>query len=121
MTWHQWRVADIDALSYFPYLAAQGPGELAATWFSGAGEALQWNLARIQVGSREAQPQVMQLSGLKTDSWIAGSQNSSPVRDTAGEYLSVLFLHNGGLAVVSPIQNPETKRLGFSFWRFTER
>ncbi|HEX4266890.1 MAG TPA: hypothetical protein VHY36_03315 [Steroidobacteraceae bacterium] len=43
------------------------------------------------------------------------------MRDTAGEYLSVLFLRNGDLAVVSPIQNPETKRSGFSFWRFRER
>jgi hypothetical protein len=43
------------------------------------------------------------------------------VRDTAGEYLSVLYLRDGDLAVVSPIQNPETKRSGFSFWRFRER
>jgi hypothetical protein len=120
-TWTQWRVADIDALSYFPYLTAQGPGELAATWFSGAGDALQWHLARIQVGSREAKPQVVQLSGLKTDSWTAGSQSSSSVRDTAGEYLSVLFLRNGDLSVVSPIQNPGTNRLGFAFWRFKDR
>jgi hypothetical protein len=121
VTWRQWRVADIDALSYFPYLTARGPGALAATWFSGAGEALQWHLARIQIRGRQARPRVVELSGLKTDSWIAGSQSGAPVRDTAGEYLSVLFLRNGDLAVVSPIQNRETKRSGFSFWRFRER
>ncbi len=118
ITWRTWRVADIGALSYFPYLTAQGTGELAATWFSGAGEALQWHLARIRIGDREVQPRVVQISRLITDSWIAGTQSSSPVRDTAGEYLSVLFLRNGDLAVVSPIQNPKAKQFGFSFWRF---
>ena len=119
--YHQWRVSEIDALSFFPYLTAKGPGELAATWFSGAGEALEWHVARVEVGVREDLPRILQVSGLKTDSWILGSQSSVPVRDTAGEYLSVLFLRNDDLAVVSPIQNPETKRYVFSFWRLRER
>ncbi|MGA7522844.1 MAG: sialidase family protein [Acidobacteriaceae bacterium] len=119
-TWRQWRIARIDAVSYFPYLTAEGRGELAATWFSGAGEALQWHLARIHVGRGKAQPQVAEVSGLRTDSWTVSDESPSPVRDTAGEYLSVAMLRDGDLAVVSPIQNPATRRLGFSFWRFRE-
>lgn len=119
-TWRQWPIASIDAVSYFPYLTSRGPDELAATWFSGAGEALQWHLARIHVVPG-GQPQVAELSGLRTDSWTVSNETPSPVRDTAGEYLSVAILHNGDLAVVSPIQDPETKRLGFSYWEFRDR
>ncbi|HEX3662272.1 MAG TPA: sialidase family protein [Acidobacteriaceae bacterium] len=119
-SWRRWRVARINAVSYFPYLTARGAGELAATWFSGAGEALQWHVARIQVGPGTGRPRVVELSGLRTDSWTVSDETPSPVRDTAGEYLCVALLRDGDIAVVSPIQNPETRRLGFSFWRFTE-
>jgi hypothetical protein len=101
-------------------LTAGGAGDLAATWFSGAGEALQWHVARLQAASGDAQPRVVELSGLKTDSWVVSDESPSPVRDTGGEYLSVALLRDGDVGVVSPIQNPETKRLGFSFWRFRE-
>ena len=122
VTWNRWRVAEIDDISYYPYLAARGPGELAATWFSGASEALEWHVARIQIESREAQPRVTELHGLKTDCWSrADDRGNAPERQTAGEYLSALFLRDGDLAVVSPIQNPSTKRFGFSFWRFRTR
>ena len=120
-TWRQWRIATIDAVSYFPYLTVRGRGELAATWFSGAGEALQWHVARILLPSGEGQPQVIQSGGLRTDSWTVSDESPLPVRYTAGEYLSVAILRDGDLAVVSPIQNPETKRLGFAFWRFRDR
>ncbi len=117
-TWRQWRVADIDAVSYYPYLTAKDRGELAATWFSGTGESLQWHVARIEVDSRQSRPRVAQLSKLRTDSWARTSKSGAPLRETAGEYLSVLFLRNGDIAVVSPIQHLQRKRLGFSFWRF---
>jgi hypothetical protein len=119
-TWQQWRVATIDAVSYFPFLTARGTGELAATWFSGAGEALQWHVARIQAAPGAGRPRVAELSGLQTESWTVSDESPAPVRDTAGEYLSVALLSDGDVGVVSPIQNPETKRLGFSFWRFRE-
>lgn len=37
ITWKSYQVAENDEISYYPYLAVGGPGELAATWFSGAG------------------------------------------------------------------------------------
>jgi hypothetical protein len=118
VTWRQWRVADIDALSYYPYLTAKGRGELAATWFSGTGESLQWHLARIEIGKFPARPRVAERSELRTDSWARTTDSGATLRETAGEYLSVLFLSNGDIAVVSPIQHLQIKRLGFSFWRF---
>lgn len=120
ITWKQWRVADIDALSYYPYLTAQSPGDLAATWFSGAADALQWHVARIRIESRRSQPRIAQGSGPVTGSWTASSETRTPVPYTAGEYRPALLLRNGNIAVVSPIQNPKTKRLGFTYWEFRE-
>lgn len=121
-SWKTWRVAEISDLSYYPYLTARGPGELAATWFSGAGERLRWHVARIQVEKDEAQPRVVESAAFETESWAAAdAYDNAPLRDPAGEYLPVLFLSDGDIAVVSPIQNPATKQFGFSFWRFEAR
>jgi len=122
VTWKTWRVAQIDEVSYFPYLTARGQGQLAATWFSGAGERLQWHVARIYAQGSEVQPRIVEAPALEAECWnAADAQGNAPVRDTGGEYLSALFLRDGDLAVVSPIQNPAAKRFGFEFWRFDAR
>jgi len=56
------------------------------------------------------------------DSWWPPSRAPGDLqtRVTAGEYLAVLFLRDGGLAVVSPIMNWHAKRFGFSFWKLEE-
>jgi hypothetical protein len=107
-------------LSYYPYLTAQSPGDLAATWFSGAADTLQWHAARIRIERRRSQPRIAQGSGPVTGSWTTSSETGTPVPCTAGEYRPVLLLRNGNIAVVSPIQNPKTKRLGFTYWEFRE-
>ncbi|MGI8961603.1 MAG: sialidase family protein [Bryobacteraceae bacterium] len=120
--WSEWRVAETDALSYYPYLSAGGAGQLAATWYSGAGESLHWQAARIEVANGGGPPHFLQSSLLRTESWSSGEgQGNVPVRDTAGEYLAALLLKDGDLAVVTPIQNAAGKRFGFSFWRFKGR
>jgi len=118
VSWTSWRVveAEGDTLSYYPYLTARGAAELAATWFSGAGKNLTWQVCKIQVGDRL---QITKSKQLSSDSWDA-IPDGAPVRSTAGEYLPVMFLRDGDIAVASPIQNEEMKRFGFSFWRFNE-
>ena len=61
VTWQVWRIAESegDALSYYPYLVARGPGELAATWFTGTGDSLVWQLCKIRVGDHSARPQLL--------------------------------------------------------------
>ena len=49
------------------------------------------------------------------DSWAEFDGSRTP--DPAGEYVPVIFLANGGLAVVTPIQDPGSDRFGFSYWR----
>jgi hypothetical protein len=39
------------------------------------------------------------------------------VRDTGGEYLALLFLRDGSLGLVAPIQDERQHRFGFSWWR----
>jgi hypothetical protein len=120
-TWTTWRVADGPEPAFYPYLVARGPGELAATWFSALQEVLQAHAARIDVAEGPAPPQVVESQPFKPDCWQESrSPDDLPVRYAGGEYLAVCFLRNGGLAVVSPIQNWHEKRFGFSFWKAEE-
>lgn len=49
--------------------------------------------------------------------WAAGQRPTDPpTRDLAGEYLAMAFLRDGGLAMVSPIQDKAAKRFGFTYW-----
>jgi hypothetical protein len=117
--WKQWRLVETSDLAHYPYLIARDRGELAATWFTGSAETLRWHAARIDLSGNDSQPRVMESLPLRADSWDPPDRpGDPPVRDTAGEYLGITFLRNGGLAVVSPIQDPMRWRYGFSWWRF---
>ncbi len=109
-----------DTLSYFPYLAAGREGQLAATWFSGAGDDLRWHVCEIRPRQTDSDLRVVLSAPLALDSWAPSELPSSVplVRSTAGEYLPVSFLTNGDLMVASPIQDPRANRYGFTFWRF---
>jgi hypothetical protein len=109
-------------VAYFPYLVARGPGELAATWFSGRPEVLQAHAARIDVGEGDLPPRMVESQPFEPDCWRQTRSPDDPMlRDTAGEYLAVSFLRRGGLAVVSPIQNKRENRYGFSLWKIKEK
>jgi hypothetical protein len=123
VTWTTWQVATCPEVAYYPYLAARGQGELAATWFSSWTGTWQAHAARIDVGEGETPPRIIESQTFKPDSW---RQNRSwpkdpQTPDPAGEYLPVLFLRKGGFVVVSAIQNPQEKRFGFSFWKIEEK
>jgi hypothetical protein len=54
---------------------------------------------------------------MQADSWAKSEEPDHVlVRSTAGEYIQPLFLKDGSLAVVSPIQKADAR--GFTFWRF---
>jgi hypothetical protein len=122
-TWTTWHLAESPDVAYFPYLTARGDGELAATWFSGWTVTWQAHAARIDVGEGGSPPQMVESQPFKPDSWQQNRYwpEDPPTPDTAGEYLAVSFLRNGGLVVVSPIQNKREKRYGFSLWKVEER
>lgn len=108
---------------YFPYLVARGGGELAATWFSGPIATLQAHVARLDVSLGDTPPRVIEAPPFRPDSWARGHLSAAgpPPRDPGGEYLPVMFVSDGGLAVVSPIQNEAARRFGFSWWRIRAR
>jgi len=143
-SWTQWHVVDLGEVSYFPYLAARGHGELAATWSSGDGDALKVHVATIHVGDGKAAPQVIEAPPFQADVWARDRPGVPMHRATAGEYVPVMFLRGGGLGVVTTIQNdPERSenlardraglprlphdakqppgRSGFVWWKFLER
>lgn len=120
ITWKQYQLAQPDALPYYPYLKARGPGELAATWFSGAGELLHWHICRVHLTGDHLQ--IAESAPLETQAWLKSEEPDHPmVRSSAGEYLTVTFLQNGDLAVATPIQKPSENRRGFTFWRFKNK
>jgi len=122
-TWTTWRLAESPEVAYYPYLVARGEGELAVTWFSGWTGTLQAHVARIDVDDGEAPPRVIEAPPFKPDSWRHNQKwpEDPQTPDTAGEYLPILFLRNGDLVVVSPIENWREKRFGFSLWKVEER
>lgn len=66
-----------DTLCYYPYLTARGPGELAATLFSGAGEALRWQVSRIKAGDCGSRPQIITFASAASQAQrvVPSSQN----------------------------------------------
>jgi hypothetical protein len=122
-TWHSWRIVESSARCFYPYLVARGDGELAATWHSGKGDTLRWQAAIIRMGHGTAAPRVVQspVLELETFNWGDSTHPSGVRREPAGEYLPVTFLRNGGIAVVTPVQDPRAHRVGFTYWRFELR
>ena len=116
-TWTTWKVATVDSTPYFPYLIARGEGELAASWFSGRGDSLRVNAARIQVSTGESPPTVSLTPSFLPESFTLPGLGE-PGRDTAGEYIPLIFLVDGSLGLVAPIQHFAAQRLGFSWRRY---
>jgi hypothetical protein len=114
-TWSTWQIVQGQEVVYFPYLAASRAGELAATWFSGRGVELRANVALITPDSTDSHPRVTRAKPFQFDSYRR-SGDKKLVRDTAGEYLPVVFLSDGRLAVVTTIQDLENERQGFTWW-----
>ncbi len=115
-TWTTWTVFEGAEPSYFPYIVARGEGELAATWFTGSGESLGVHLAHIRVRlGAGIHPTVRLTPRFRIDAWDE-REDPPPGRTAAGEYVPVVFLADGRLAVVSPIQDLARDRWGFSWW-----
>jgi hypothetical protein len=111
-TWKIWTIAEDEDTCFYPYLVRTAEGELAATWFAAA-DGMSVRVALIGVAGD--QPRVIQSERLRFESWMEAGDNW--VRDTAGEYVPVMRLSDGDLALVTPLQDPRNDRMGFSFWR----
>ena len=118
-TWASWQVAEGRGVFHYPYLVAQGQGELAAVWFEGPNDSLRAHVGWIAVGDGVAPPRTTEAAPFQPDSWALPLRGDDTMtRDAGGEYLGVAFLQRGGFAVVAPIQNMAAKRMGFSWRRY---
>jgi hypothetical protein len=118
-TWISWRVAQGRGVFHYPYLLSRGAGELAATWFEGPTDSLRLHVAWIEAGEGTAEPRITEAPPFQPDSWalpVRGGDGTT--RDAGGEYVGMTFLRRGGFAVVTPIQNLNAKRMGFSWRRY---
>lgn len=115
-TWTTWRICAQDAAapSYYPYLAARGHGQLAATWMIGVADTIHWRAARIRVGDDRRPPEVE----MSTPAAVEGWTGDPPRANAGGEYFATAVLRDGSIGVVTPIQHESAGRLGFAWSRF---
>ncbi len=99
---------------YFPYLAARGDGELAATWHAGVADDLRTHVATIRM-TEAGPPRVHVAAAFQSPAFRVPEGGTEPVREPAGEYVPVAFLRDGRIAVVTPIQDVAGERFGFTF------
>ena len=116
-SWQQWLVVESkDATPFFPYVIARGDGELAATWFTAKMPGFA-SLRAMSQGFRCALPAGRRTSGRRG---IRDRRDSRKRSNDGGRVLPAIFLRDGRLAVVTPIQNRPAKRLGVSFWTIAD-
>jgi hypothetical protein len=121
-SWREWRILDAPHGAYFPYLAADGPGELAATWFSGPLGKSQANVSRISVPADATSLIVRTAAPFTPETWWSDQKPDEPrQRDTGGEYFPIAFLRDGSVVVVTTIEDDQKDRFGFSFWRVEQQ
>ena len=112
-TWTERMLTRTDQPSYFPLLSVAGDGTVAASWFTGLDEVE----AHIAVFDPNAPNESVQRWGpLTLDAWAGTGTDRR--KDAAGEYFPVLFLSDGDLAAVLPIQGAEQGD-GFSWIRIS--
>ncbi|MBK8246809.1 MAG: hypothetical protein IPK85_05355 [Gemmatimonadetes bacterium] len=118
-TWTTWEIARDSAVTHFPYLIARGDGQLAASWFTGTGNALVATVAYIETAG-DGTPRVARAPAFQPEAFQQGfPPDTATVRSAAGEYLGMTFLSDGSLGLAVPIQHPAAQRLGFAFRRYT--
>ncbi len=116
-SWQAQDVAHEDGVAFFPYMIAGPTGQLAATWFVNDGEKLAARLALIETPAAGESKLTVSSSDLFTISaWLENTETL--VQTSAGEYIPVIFLPDGKLALVSPIQDAARDRWGFTWWVF---
>lgn len=114
-----WSISTIfttDGTAFYPFLTSNGSNKLAATWFVKNSQGLSAHLAQLNRRPNARGIEVLKAAPFVPDAWNETTEQRT--LSPAGEYIPVSFLANGGLAVVSPIQNIHDDRWGFTFWRF---
>ncbi len=116
-SWQAEIVAHEDGVAFFPYLVAGTTGQLAATWFVNDGEKLAARVVLIEVPVAAESILTVSSSDLfSISAWLENTE--TPMHTPAGEYIPVIFLPDGKLALVSPIQDSNRGRWGFTWWVF---
>jgi len=116
-SWQAQEIAHEEGVAFFPYMVAGATGQLAATWFVDDGENLAARVALIGVPTvSDAQMTVSESELFTISAYLENTEKM--VQTPAGEYLPVIFLPDGRLAVVSPVQDSNHDSWGFTWWTF---
>jgi hypothetical protein len=117
VTWETMLVTQSEDLLFYPYLAANGAGELAATWHSGYGPGLGVHVAYIRLSPDSGSLEKLAVEELPFESLGPWGPDRQPTAAILGEYKPVIFLRDGGLAVITPIFEGFENRWGFRYHR----
>jgi hypothetical protein len=103
-SWDRWLVAEDEEQAHFPYLVARGSGEVAASYFTGTGASLAVQVVYGRVPLDAGEP----LALARATPFRQPARSGPPgavSASTAGEYLPLLFLPEGRLAVAAVMQD----------------
>ena len=116
--WKTWKVSDCSEMCFFPYFVVKGD-ELGATWMSGNEKKMWFHVARIKMGE-DGPTEVSSGGPVELDVWEKNTDKpGNPVEAAGGgEYDAVVFLQDGKLGVVTPVQDEGKKKFGFQFLEF---
>lgn len=105
-SWETWTLLRANVTLYYPYLTSGPGGVLGASWFSGFEGDLRGHVGLIEAPESDgALPELRTTPPLTVDAW---RRDDGPrTRDPAGEYFPVIFLHEGGLGAMLPVQASE--------------
>ena len=112
-SWQERLLVSTDAPAYFPMLAVGADGSMVASWFTGL-EEVEAQIALIPGPTSEGP--IRRWEGLEVDAWVGADAERR--QDPAGEYFPVVFLSDGDLGAVLPIQAGEGGD-GFAWIRIT--
>jgi hypothetical protein len=119
-TWQEWTIHDGAGVAFYPFLTASGSGELAASWFSSS-DSLRVHVVLIRpAAAPDAHPQLIRANPIVPETWSLEADGSKR-GDSAGEYVPLTFLADGDLGLVTTLQDPNTNRFGFTWWRIQTR
>lgn len=116
-SWATQSLAFNDGRAFYPYLSSKGDDRLALSWFSKDGATLKAHVAVAERGANWSRLQLYRAAPLELDAW--DEKPGPKVPNTGGEYVPVVILANGDVALATPIQDLEGDRWGFSYWRFS--
>ncbi|HAA15176.1 MAG TPA: hypothetical protein DCE41_27160 [Cytophagales bacterium] len=122
-TWQSWQVFEGAELAYYQWMIGGAEGELGVSWFTGVNETLKVHAGLIELKEDETGelvPLLTEVTPFDIRAETRPDVDGNIYKETAGEYIPLIFLENGEMGAVTPIQERDPQVFGF-VWHPIER